>query len=66
MAITKFRICFVVDMTNVETEEVVTLSNAFVSLHAAYEYVDECKAIDKKNNTSECWTYKVRQFGLIW
>lgn len=56
---------YVVDMTNVETDVVTTLANAYVSLDAAYAFIEECKRVDERTGSTECWTYRVRTFTLF-
>ena len=65
MAITSIEPIFIVEMINLKTEEVVALPNAYVSLDVAYEFVDMCKRMDERNNTSEWFTYRVKQFHLF-
>lgn len=65
MAITSIEKIYVVDMTNVETDEVTTLANAYVSLDAAYAFIEECKRVDERTGSTECWTYRVRPFTLF-
>ena len=65
MRITTFETIFVVEMTAVETGEIVTLSNAYVTLEAAYEFIEECKALDEKTDMTEWWTYRVKSFTLF-
>lgn len=56
---------YVVDMTNVETDVVTTLANAYVSLDAAYAFIEECKRVDERTDSTELWTYRVRTFTLF-
>lgn len=56
---------YVVDMTNVETDVVTTLANAYVSLDAAYAFIEECKRADERTDTAKWWTYRVRTFTLF-
>lgn len=56
---------YVVEMRGVDTDEVVTLNNAYVTLEAAYEYIEECKALDERTDMSEWWTYRVKSFNLF-
>lgn len=56
---------YVVDMTNVETDVVTTLANAYVSLDAAYAFIEECKRVDEGTDSTELWTYRVRTFTLF-
>lgn len=56
---------YVVEMRGVDTDEVVTLHNAYVTLEAAYEYIDECRALDERTDMSEWWTYRVKSFNLF-
>lgn len=65
MAIKCIEKIYVVDMTNVETDEVTTLANAYVSLDAAYAAIEECKRIDERTDSTEWWTYRVREFTLF-
>lgn len=65
MAITNLEKIFIVEMINVETYDVTTLPNAFVSLEDAYAYVDECRCQDERTDTAEWWTYRVRSFTLF-
>lgn len=65
MYFTKLEKIYVVDMINVETDEVVTLCNAYVSLDAAYAFIEECKRVDERTGSTECWTYRVRPFSLF-
>lgn len=65
MAITNLEKIYVVEMINVETYDVTTLPNAFLSFNAAYDYIDECKRADERVGSSECWTYRVRSFTLF-
>lgn len=65
MHFTKLETIFVVDMINVETDEVVTLGNAYVELDAAYYFLNECKETDKRTGVVGKWTYRVRPFTLF-
>ena len=65
MAITSLETIYVVEMTNVETNEITTLASAYVSLDDAYAFVDECKRSDERTDSTECWTYRVRPFTLF-
>ena len=65
MAITSFETIYVIEMINVETYEVVTLPSAYVSLEAAYAFIEECKRTDERTDTAEWWTYRVRSFTLF-
>lgn len=65
MAITSIEPIFIVEMINVKTEVVTTLPSAYESIDVAYEFVDMCKRMDERNNISECFTYRVRQFHLF-
>lgn len=65
MAITCIEKIYVVDMKNVETDVVTTLANAYVSLDAAYAFIEECKRVDERTGSTEWWTYRVREFTLF-
>lgn len=65
MKFESFETIYIVEMTGVDTGEVVVLPNAYVSLDAAYEYVEECKALDERTDMSEWWSYRVRSFTLF-
>lgn len=56
---------YVVEMIGVDTDEVVVLPNAYVSLDEAYDYLDECKKMDERTDMSEWWTYRVKAFTLF-
>lgn len=55
---------FVVEMMNVDTNEVTTLSRAFMNIDAAYDYVRECEKMDESMNMSEWWSYRVKVLKL--
>ena len=65
MDFTKLETIFVVEMTNVEFNVVTTLPSAYVSLKAAYDFIDECKRTDERKGATECWTYRVKSFTLF-
>lgn len=65
MDFTNLEKIFVVEMTNVETDVVTALPSAYVSLEAAFDFIEECKRTDERVGTSECWTYRVRTFTLF-
>ena len=65
MDFTKIEAIYVVDMTNVEFDVVTTLPSAYVSLDAAYAFIEECKRTDERTGSTECWTYRVRPFTLF-
>ncbi len=65
MDFTNLEKIYVVDMTNVETDVVTTLPSAYVSLDAAYAFIEECKRTDERTDTTEWWTYRVRTFTLF-
>lgn len=65
MDFTNLEKIYVVDMINVETDEVVTLCNAYVSLDAAFYFLDECKKTDERTGLIGKWTYRVRPFTLF-
>lgn len=65
MDFTNLEKIYVVDMTNVETDVVTTLPSAYVSLEAAYAFIEECKRADERTDTAEWWTYRVRTFTLF-
>ena len=65
MDFTNLEKIYVVDMINVETDEVVTLCNAYVSLDAAYYFLEECKKMDERTGLIGKWTYRVRSFTLF-
>lgn len=65
MAITSIEPIFVVEMINVKTDAVTTLPSAYVSLEVAYEFVEMCKRMDERNNISNLFAYRVRQFHLF-
>lgn len=56
---------YVVDMINVETDEVVTLPSAYVSLDAAYYFIEVLKETDERAELTGKWTYRVRPFTLF-
>ena len=64
MAISNLDTIYVVEMFNVDNGEIITLNNAYVSLDAAYDYIDECKGVDDRTGTTGCWTYSVKAFTL--
>ena len=65
MAITNIEPIYVVEMTNVETDVTTTLPCAYASLDDAYAFLDQCKRMDKRVGSTECWTYRVRPFTLF-
>lgn len=65
MAMTNLEKIYVVDMTNVETNVVTALPSAFVSLDAAYAFIEECKRTDQRTDSAGCWKYRVRTFTLF-
>lgn len=65
MDFTKIETIYVVDMTNVEFDVVTTLPSAYVSLDAAYDFIEECKRTDERVGSTECWSYRVRHFTLF-
>jgi len=65
MAITSLETIYVVEMTNVETNEITTLASAYVSLDDAYAFIDECKRTDERTDSTEWWTYRVKPFTLF-
>lgn len=65
MDFTNLEKIYVVDMTNVETDVVTTLCNAYASLDAAYAFIEECKRVDERTDSTQCWTYRVRPFTLF-
>ena len=65
MDFTNLEKIYVVDMTNVETDVVTTLPSAYVSLEAAYAFIEECKRVDERTGSTQCWTYRVRPFTLF-
>ena len=65
MDFTKIETIYVVDMTNVEFDVVTTLPSAYVSLDAAYDFIEECKRTDERVGSTECWSYRVRPFTLF-
>lgn len=65
MDFTSLETIYVVDMINVETDEVVTLCNAYVSLDGAYYFLEECKKTDERTGLTGKWTYRVRSFTLF-
>lgn len=56
---------YVVEMTNVVTNVTTTLRNAYASLDAAYDLIEECKREDKRVGSTACWTYRVKYFTLF-
>lgn len=64
MKFESFEKIYIVEMTGVDTDEVVVLPNAYVSLDAAFDYIDECKSLDERTDMSEWWTYRVKAFTL--
>ena len=65
MAIKSLEKIYVVEMTNVETNEITILASAYVSQEDAYAFIDECKRTDVRTDSTEWWTYRVRQFTLF-
>ena len=65
MDFTKIEAIYVVEMTNVEFDVVTTLPSAYVSLDAAYDFIEECKRTDERVGSTECWSYRVRTFTLF-
>lgn len=65
MDFTNLETIYVIDMINVETDEVVTLCNAYVALDAAYYFLEECKKTDERTGMVGKWTYRVRSFTLF-
>ena len=65
MDFTKLETIFVVEMTNLEFNVVTTLPSAYVSLEAAYAFIEECKRTDERVGSTECWAYRVKSFTLF-
>lgn len=65
MAFKRLETIYVIEMTNVETNEITTLASAFISLKDAYACIDECKRSDERTETTEWWTYRVRRCTLF-
>lgn len=65
MVFTNLEKIYVVEMTNVETDVTTTLPSAYVSLDAAYDFIEECKRTDERTDTTGLWTYQVRTFTLF-
>lgn len=65
MAITSFETVYVIDLINVETKMVTTITNAYVSLENANAFVEMCIRMDEKEGISKCWEYRVRPFTLF-
>lgn len=65
MAIKNLERIYVVEMTNVETDVTTTLPSAYVSLDAAYAFVEECKRTDERVGSTQSWTYRVKSFTLF-
>lgn len=65
MDFTNLEPIYVVEMTNIETDVTTTLPSAYVSLDAAFAFIEECKRTDERTGSTECWTYRVRPFTLF-
>lgn len=65
MDFTKLEKIYVVDMINVDTNVTTTLPGAYVSLNAAFAFLDECKRTDERTGETKYWTYRVRPFTLF-
>lgn len=65
MDFTGLETIYVVEMTNIETDVTTTLPSAYVSLDAAYAFIDECKRTDERTDTTGWWTYRVKSFTLF-
>lgn len=65
MDFTNLEEIFVVEMTNVETDVTTALPGAYVSLDAAYAFLEECKRTDERTGLIGQWTYRVRPFTLF-
>ena len=56
---------YVVTMTSLRTGRKYTLPNAYASLVAANECIDECKVSDERRSTTGVWTYGVDTLMLF-
>ena len=65
MDFTSLETIYVVVMINVETDEVVTLGNAYVSLDGAFYFIEECKKTDERTGMIGKWAYSIRSFTLF-
>lgn len=64
MAITQFKECYVVEMTDVETGEIISFPNAYITYLSAIDFVNHCKEMDETLLFSKFRTYQVKKFHL--
>lgn len=63
MVTTQIDICFVVEMTNIETGEITTFPMAYQAKKDAESFVLLCKSMDKDLYLSELRTYQIKRFS---
>ena len=56
---------YLIEMTSLRTGKVYTLPNAYLTLEAAHESIDECKATDERVNQKDKWSYQVKTYLLF-
>lgn len=61
MATALFKECYVVEMKDVETGEIVTFHDTYLSYFDAIRFVNQCKAMDIRYDLSKFRTYKVKK-----
>lgn len=64
MALTKFKEFYVVEMTDVETGEIISFPNAYITYFSAIDFVNHCKEMDETLHLSKFRTYQVKKFHL--
>lgn len=62
MVTTQIEICFVVEMTNIDTGEIITFPMAYSTKKDAESFVHVCKYMDKELYLSELRIYRVKKF----
>lgn len=62
MVTTQNELCFVVEMTNLETGEITTFPMAYQAKKDAESFVHVCKYMDKELYLSELRIYRVKKF----
>lgn len=63
MVTTQFQICFVVEMTNIDSGEITTFPIAYPTKKDAESFVLLCKSMDKDLYLSELRTYQIKRFS---
>ena len=64
MVNTQFRFCYVVEMTDEETGESISLPNAYFLYNSAIDFVNHCKEMDETLHLSKLRSYTIKKFHL--